>query len=355
MFHVRCLTFDLAASRQLRGKPQPVSRSLREGGFTLAELLVSMSVLVLLVFLATQLLNSAATVTILGYKKMDADSEARQIFDRMDFDFQQMVKRTDVDYYLKAPNNASDCGACGNRDWTGNDQAAFYSTVPGYYPTPTAIPTGTPIGASPVSLVSYRVNSDSTSSSYHKLERMGKGLAWNGVSPDSTPPNSSLTPVVYLPQTIGGPQPPGPPPGNWPSAVSTSAFDSNYEVIGPQVFRFEYYYLLKNEQLSSTPWYGVSSVRGLQDVSAIIVNIAVIDPKSKVSLSDAQIATLAGTLIDYGASAVAGCPSPDWQSPGELQRQWQCALDSTNGLPRAAISGIRVYEHYFYLTHDLSH
>src|SRR5438094_181521 len=70
-------------------------------GFTLAELLVSMGVLVLLVFLATQLLNSAATVTILGHKQMDADSQARQLLDRMAIDFAQMLKRSDVSYYVK--------------------------------------------------------------------------------------------------------------------------------------------------------------------------------------------------------------------------------------------------------------
>ena len=53
-----------------------------------------MGVLVLLVLLFTQLLNSAATVTILGHKLMDADSEARQVFDRMAIDFAQMVKRS---------------------------------------------------------------------------------------------------------------------------------------------------------------------------------------------------------------------------------------------------------------------
>ena len=60
------------------------------GAFTLVELSVTMGVLVLLVLLFTQLFNSAATVTILGYKKMDADSEARQVLDRMTFDFAQM-------------------------------------------------------------------------------------------------------------------------------------------------------------------------------------------------------------------------------------------------------------------------
>src|SRR5438876_2976092 len=103
----------------------------RSGGFTLTELLVSMGVLVLLVFLATQLLNSAATLTILGHKQMDADSQARQLLDRMTIDFAQMVKRPDIDYFLKSSSGAGtgDCGECGPQP--GNDQAAFYSTVPG--------------------------------------------------------------------------------------------------------------------------------------------------------------------------------------------------------------------------------
>jgi hypothetical protein len=88
----------------------------------------------------------------------------------------------------------------------------------------------------------------------------------------------------------------------------------------------------------------------MQDVAAVVVTIAVIDPKSKVLVTDAQLATLAGTLIDYGASPAVGCPAPNWQTPGELRRQWQCVLDSTNALPRPAISGIRVYERCFYLS-----
>ena len=61
----------------------------------------------------------------------------------------------------------------------GNDQIAFYSAVPGYYP-----PTGL---QSPVSLVAYRINSNSNSSSYNKMERMGKGLIWNGIACGATP------------------------------------------------------------------------------------------------------------------------------------------------------------------------
>jgi hypothetical protein len=296
----------------------------------------------------------------------------------MAIDFAQMVKRPDVDYYLKSSSgpasNPNDCGVCGAQ--AGNDQAAFYSTVPGYYTVPTPTPVASPIAASPVSLVSYRINSDSgppPSSSYNKLERMGKSLAWNGVFPGAPIPNSSLTPMVFLPQTIGG---------TWPAACypvcnpdPTYKTDLSYEVIGAQVFRFEYYYLLKGQTaqvgaptptptanptiFSDTPWdtrTGIAhtNVSGMRDVTAIIVDIAVIDPKSKLLLTDAQIAKFSTSsdsqhfLVDYSSG----------MTPGQLRAQWQ---DKLNGLidpnnpdfdltlPRPAISGIRVYERYFYL------
>jgi len=340
--------------------------------FTLTELLVTMGVLVLLVLLFTQLLNSSATIMTLGNKRMDADSQARQLLDRMAIDFAQMVKRTDVDYYLKSSSGSSagtppDCTTCTDQtkndatrsDPTGNDQIAFFSATSGYYPTPGS--------QSPISLVAYRVNSDSMNASYNKMERMGKGFIWNGVS-------SSYIPILFLDSAT---VPTTTIANKWPAAVSKSLPDpdGHYETTGPQIFRFEYYYLLKGQTVqvgaptptptpnppifSDTPWdtriSGHTNVIRItngvitSDVTAIIVDIAVIDPKSKVLVTDAQIATLAGTLIDYGGSAVGNCPSPNWQTPGELRRQWQCALDSTTSLPRPAISGIRVYERYFYL------
>ena len=140
---------------------------------------------------------------------MDADSQARQLLDRMAIDFAQLVKRSDVDFLAKgtvAPNSVGGAMA-------GNDQIAFYSTVPGYYPS-----TGS---QSPVSLVAYRINSQ------NQMERMGKGLVWNGVS-------TTDTPVVFMPITISA---------TWPSYKQRFGPD-RYEVIGPQVFRFEYCYLL---------------------------------------------------------------------------------------------------------------
>ena len=289
-----------------------------------------MSVLVLLVFLFTQLLNSAATIMTLGNKGMDADSQARQLLDRMAIDFDQMLKRTDVSYYVKALGNTE----------AGNDQTAFFSAVPGYYPLGS-----TSTQQSPVSLVAYRVNSNPASRSYNKLERLGKGLVWNGVSTDP-----SLAPIVFLPVTIST---------MWLYAISQipdPSTPSAYEVIGPDVFRFEYYYLLSSSpsvgtanQLSAGAWSSTDTF-SVKDVAAIVVAIAVIEPKSKVLLRDSDLASLGSSLIDFGGAGAPSCPSPQWQLPGQLLAQWQCVLDANTSLPRPAISGIRLYERYFYLS-----
>jgi len=280
-----------------------------KSGFTLTELLITVGVLVVLVLLFTQLLNSAATITTLGHKQMDADSQARQLLDRMAIDFAQMVKRSDVDFFAKGTVAPKSVGGT----MAGNDRIAFYSAVPGYYPA-----TGS---QSPVSLVAYRVNALNGATAFNKLERLGKGLVWNGVS-------STDTPIVFMPLTLSA---------TWPAATSPTLADpgGNYEIIGPQVFRFEYYYLLTNGTLSITPATDISGI------AAIVADIAVIDSKSKVLLTDAQITTpLASGLADYATGMV----------PGQLRTNWQTYLNGITSLPRPAVSGIRLYERYFYLS-----
>lgn len=283
-------------------------------GFTLAELLVAMAVLALLVVFATSLMNSAATITTLGNNRIDTDSQVRQVLDRMALDFAQMVKRDDLDLYAKGTAAPRSVGGA----MAGNDQIAFYSAVPGYYPS-----TGS---QSPVSLVGYRINAAAGSAASNKLERLGIGLVWNGVS-------TTNTPVVFLPLTIGVSS--SSPSGTWPAATSNTASDTDhYEVIGPQVFRFEYGYLLTDGSSVITPPASVSGI------AAIVIHIAMFAPKSKVLLTDPQITALAGQLADYSAGMV----------PGQLLAQWQSTLDANTSLPRPAISGVQLYERYFYLS-----
>jgi hypothetical protein len=82
----------------------------------------------------------------------------------------------------------------------------------------------------------------------------------------------------------------------------------------------------------------------LRDVTAIVVGVAAIDPKTRVSFTNSTVATIAGTLIDYSTG----------HGPGWLTKQWRSALDNpTNptvkNLPASVVAAIRVSERYFYL------
>jgi hypothetical protein len=90
----------------------------------------------------------------------------------------------------------------------------------------------------------------------------------------------------------------------------------------------------------------------MQDVAAIVVAIAVIDPKDKALLDTvdptrAKLKRLNGAdgtaplLVDYNPASMT--------KPGDLLAAWRMALDgNTVGLPQPAISGVRLYERYFY-------
>lgn len=343
----------------------PARLRRQDDAFTLVEMLVSMAVLALLVVMIAQLFSSAVSLTTLGDKRIDADQQARVLFDRMAVDFARMVKRADVDYYLKQPAYPQLLGSQANP--TGNDQIAFYSEVPGYYPTTGA--------QSPVSLVAYRVNSNAQSGNYAKVERLGKGLVWNGVSSSATPsgsPSDTPLPVLFLPVPLAVPlvsplpspmpTPPTPiPTPAWPQAGNSDVDPhGDYELIGPQIFRLEYYYLLKGQTvggtsypstLSDTPWDtripGHLSVTGLQDVAAIAVAIAVIDPKSHVLATDAQLVKLAAKLKDFDPGDVDPATN---SAAGRMEAKWETAIvTGIPELPSATSKAVRVYHHYFYL------
>jgi prepilin-type N-terminal cleavage/methylation domain-containing protein len=328
--------------------------------FTLIELLISLAVTAMIILMVAQLMSSTTAVTRTGNKHIDTDTQARAILDRMAIDFAKMLKRTDVDYYLKglvsykAHGNGHGYGQ-GKvaKDQLGSDQIAFFSQVPGYYPA-TAF-------QSPLSLVAYRVNNDSTSASYLQLERMGKGLLWNGVS--------NSIPIVFLPLTIAA---------TWPAATNdfaqgqgpaSASQDSSYETIGPHVFRFEYFYLIKNGRLSASPWNtdaGHTTINGLTDVQAIGVTIAVIDRAGRAIINAANPSSLfdlASDLTDFTTTPGRGVGQQN-KYIGGIEAQWNGVLfgDASRGLPGVvntgmtsnntpvppeAAKGIRLYTRYF--------
>src|SRR6266576_818112 len=341
------------------------------GGFTLAELLVSVVVLVIVIFMVAQLMSSTAAITRTGNKHIDTDSQARAVLDRMALDFAQMLKRTDVDYYVKQRNgykghgNGHGWGQGKNGD-KGSDQIAFFSHVPGYYPS----------GAqSPISLVAYRVNeSTSTNAAYGRLERLAKGLLWNGVD-NGTGQNASY-PIVFSPGQLtacnNGPCDPW--ASAWSAAINNdnnnASSDDNYEVIGPGVFRFEYYYILKNGRVTDWPWdrsdmpdqitiTNPTNI-GVSQVESIAVAIAVINREGRVLIDTTHSANAAyGDILDVAADLAnfknANGRGVGGQKIGDLEGRWNTVVQSIaqtgqtpSGklIPLEAAKGIRIYNRY---------
>jgi hypothetical protein len=301
--------------------------------------------------MVTQLMTSATAVTRTGHKHISTDTQARVALDRMALDFTQMINRTDINYYVKGWNyqgHGNGHGYGHHSGDLGSDQIAFFTQVPGYYPT----------GAqSPISIVAYRVNqSNSNNPAYLKLERLGKGLLWNGAS-------NSIPAMVFLPVTIGS---------LWPAAVnnnnncggsSNSSCDPAYETIGPGIFRFEYYYILKNGRATDVPWNtdaGHTSLAGigLGDIEAIGVTIAVIDSTARALIDAANAGSLldlANDMADFRTSPGRGVGQAT-KYIGELEASWETTVETVSqtgqtstGLPvpPEAAKAIRIYGRSF--------
>jgi len=355
----------------------PVRRSLGEGGFTLVELLVSMVVLLLIVFIGAQMMTSTTAITRIGSKHISTDTQARAVFDRIALDIAQMLKRTDVDYYVKGPVNYQGHGnghGWGKKLGTGqqgSDQIAFFTQVPGYYPS-----SG---GQSPFSLIAYRVNQVSSSNpGWMRLERLAKGLRANGYDPGNNPSINDSFPIVFLPQTISGVGKP------WAAAINngsncntnntSNSCDSSYEVIGPGVFRLEYYYILKNGTATDVPWDRISRPSqtslsspvqiGLTDVESIAVVIAVMDPDARAlmdaialngNVNSASMLDLASDLADFKSSSGRGVGNQT-QYIGQVESSWETTIETwastgltsvPNNVPKAVAAGVRIYSRSF--------
>jgi prepilin-type N-terminal cleavage/methylation domain-containing protein len=350
-------------------KQHPIATRIASRGFTLMELLVAFAVLALLILLVAQMVNTAATTLRPANKRIDTDTQARVVFDRMAVDFAKMLKRTDIDYYVKGPSGYRNPKAHGKglklqSGQQGNDQMTFFSEVPGYYPSTSS--------QSLLSLVAYRINNNSTSARYLQLERMGKGLLWNGVN-NGTNPNSPY-PIVFttgqIITTCTNPCPcngtAGPWAGPWSGAICDDKSDSDYEAIGPGVFRLENYYLLKDGTISDVPQVKVNGVsqwnftksltanlNAFSDVEAIAVVIAVIDPASRSLVFPNALFNLMSDMADFKNANGQGVGA---QKVGDVENNWNLAIQSAartgatsdgSAFPPAAASAVRIYNRYF--------
>ena len=319
--------------------PPLLSSRKSSGGFTLVEILVSFTVLGLIMIGVAQMMNSALSATLGGYKHLDADTQARLVLDRMASDISKMTKRLDVDYFFQ--KNA------------GNDQMAFYSESGGYFPADLTSSSQ----QSDTSLVGYMISNN-------QLVRLSKGLSWNAVNTTDkamifNPNPTIVTNTPLNTNTI---------PTNWPNIAGGT--DTDYHVIGDQVFRMEYTFLIQTSPTSSqtspnqtttisyfydTPWVKPDTTPiGLKDVTAIVVTIAVLDNQSRALTTAAAITTAgsATNLADDAFTSYPSNPTAITSTTALPMVAWKTKLAANGlGLPKAAASQVRFYQRYCYLNH----
>ena len=324
--------------------------------FTLVELLVSMAVLVLLTLALVGMVNSISQTTTLDRRHMEADEEARRVFDRMTFDFAKMFKRADADsIFASIIDTPATQGP--------NDKMFFYSESPSYFDNaPPSSSQGT------AALIGYRIpNGNTTADPTHRwqLERLGKGLTWDRPSPASTPGA-----VVFLTYPAASPPPAASPtpfpasmladPANWGSTIGTapnyegdgSTVDPDFHVLSNYVFRMEYCFVMKTASASGSLFaVAHAQSKGFSDVAAIVVAIAMLDPQGQSLIPGAT----PGGTADLSALATA-LPGPNFSSaPNKLMAEiWNGkvndgSLATAASIPRSVAAQVRVYQHFFYL------
>lgn len=271
-------------------------------GFTLVEVLVAMTVLALLLLVVGQLLVTTNSTISVNRSRSDALGQGRFVFDRMALDFADRLRRDDVDSTFESRS--------------GNDAFAFYSSSTGLYPGQTQ-----KADTRQLSVVGYQVALDAKDRP--QLERGALGLTWEE--------------MVFSPLTNGVQTPRFTPPNTLPAIDVGEEGLSNFQVLSESVFRMELSYLLKADSTSSSPRLVAELPTDIDEISAVVVTIAVLDERSRKVVTD--YSSLIQSLLD---AENGKDPLSVWaeivESPDFAQRA---------GIPQTAAQSVRLYQRYF--------
>ena len=238
----------------------PSSRQCRSA-FTLVEMLVSIGVLVLIMTFIGQMMSSVSQSTSLSAKHIDADNQARLVFDRMAMDFAGMPHRNDVEFIFAKEN-----GQPGSVTPDPSDKMFFYSQAPALFDTsndrlypPAGVTQADP--KSDYGLIGFCINTGSNNTGSlvpptpYCLERLSKGLTWDAQYPSLTGPGglmfltfnpgyqSSGYMTALAGSTLAGNAFTSPALGTPPDYSGT---DSAFQTLANQVFRLEFCFQVKN-------------------------------------------------------------------------------------------------------------
>ncbi|CAN5720255.1 hypothetical protein BH09VER1_BH09VER1_34630 [soil metagenome] len=277
------------------------------GGFTIIELLVSIAVLILVILMVAQIVQSGTAVISGSRKNLGADAQAREVFGRLALDLAQMPKRADLDAIFS--------------DQSGNKKFFFYSESAGFAASTNNLGT--------LSLVGYRIGTNAG------LERLGKGLPWSGSGGAAflTYPTATSTNAVAE-STL---------PGAWASVVGSApaydGSDADYHSLAPSVFRLEYCFQKKDGSYTLTR----DSTLGFRDLASIVITLAVLDGDTRKIAPN--LSQLAAALPSPTASELTGnvLPAELWQNIVNNS----AAFAASAQIPQAAAARVKIYQRAF--------
>ena len=358
----------------MKNKKLPFPISGPTAGFTLVEVLLATSIISIILLFAGQMVSSTSLSVNGSRKIMDADNLARMVFDRMNIDLSKISQGSTTDIYFNKKE--------------GNDKMYFFSEAPASFEPETT-------GKNTISLIGYQINTEYETSPHRAgLMRLGKGLSWDSAGSSTTAPMICLT----FPAGSFEPDPRSTIAGNnqagaWVGALNDNSTDPDQHLLGAQVFRFEYYFLLKDGSFSTIPakkttspksnlestsppspsndnqsdfgagsrWWDQSEARGyictqatsglavwkplgLDDVSAIVVNLAILDKGSTEMVGD--MGQLSQVFGDTEESSLRVDP------PKLLMEVWNDQLTAIiasppEGIPKILSGKIQLYQRIF--------
>ncbi len=288
-------------------KPSPSIRP--STGFTLIELIVTMSILSIILLMALQVTESTRRSIRVSEAKSINDGIARRAFDQIGRDISQMIVRDDARIEFKSK--------------TGNDTLQFYANTRG-------LTDSAAVADRSVSLVSY-VNEYDHDRGY-ELKRSTRGSDFDAgagknlsLNYDSLKPNDAAT------------------------AFDPVASAKNFQVLSTNIFRFELQYLYEDPNATTNkilvkmdePNSSAASneIPAQKYLRGVIVTLATIDDRSRRAMQIGRLETLAGLFPEATANA-------DTLTQWTKERD-QLAATGSASLPKDALQSIRCYQRTF--------
>jgi prepilin-type N-terminal cleavage/methylation domain-containing protein len=232
-----------------------------KSAFTLVEMLVSIAVLVLIMTFIAQMMNSVSLSTTLSDKHLDADAQARLVFDRMAMDIASMPLNNNLEYlFAKQGMKASPGGGAEL-----NDKMFFFSNAPAFFSSSNAelFPSDSAIDPkSDIALIGYCINTGSNNTGNtsvtpppYCLQRLSKGLTWDQAYPSQGAPGGPMF-LTFPPLSSGSntwtPYPQSTLSGNSFTTAAIGAepdysgTDADFDAVANQVFRMEFCFQVRD-------------------------------------------------------------------------------------------------------------